>query len=159
MIKKTLSFVHLLTNIPYICVSILLFSIACVIIIWSGHDIIKLLLTGSVRSSQVFLNQVMDEVAYIVFAVAVSDVARYLLVEEVLRSKETRPLSEKRRALLNLILIIAAAFALEGLILTLQIAKTTIEKLTYPILLLVVSSILLISLGIYQKLTSSPQKN
>ena len=101
----------------------------------------------------------MDEVAYIVFAVAVSDVARYLLVEEVLRSKETRPLSEKRRALLNLILIIAAAFALEGLILTLQIAKTTIEKLTYPILLLVVSSILLISLGIYQKLTSSQQKN
>ena len=159
MIKKTLSFVHLLTNIPYICVSIILFSIACLIIVWSAHDIIKLILTSSVRSSAMFLNQIMDEVAYIVFAVAVSDVARYLLVEEVLRSKETRPLSEKRRALLNLILIIAAAFALEGLILTLQIAKITIEKLTYPILLLVVSSILLISLGIYQKLTSSQQKN
>jgi len=105
------------------------------------------------------LNKIMDEVAYIIFSIAVADVARYLLVEEVLKSKENRPLAEKRKALSNLILIISTAFALEGLVLTIQIAKTNLEKLVYPIMLLLVSSILLISLGVYQKLSGSGFKD
>jgi hypothetical protein len=158
MIKKTLSIIHILSHLPYVCVSMMLFAISCLIIIWSTYDIVALTLVSERNTTGTFLNSMMDEVAYIVFAVAVADVARYLLVEEVLRSKETRPLVEKRRALLNLILIIAAAFALEGLILTLQMAKTSIEKLIYPILLLVVSSILLVSLGVYQKLSGTRSK-
>jgi hypothetical protein len=158
MIKKTLSIIHILSHLPYVCVSMMLFGISCLIIIWSTYDIVTLTLLSERNTTGTFLNSMMDEVAYIVFAVAVADVARYLLVEEVLRSKETRPLVEKRRALLNLILIIAAAFALEGLILTLQMAKTSIEKLIYPILLLVVSSILLVSLGVYQKLSGTRSK-
>ncbi|MCX6987555.1 MAG: hypothetical protein NT065_05305 [Chlamydiae bacterium] len=136
----------------------ILFGTSCLIIIWSTYDIVTLTLLSGRNTTGTFLNSMMDEVAYIVFAVAVADVARYLLVEEVLRSKETRPLVEKRRALLTLILIIAAAFALEGLILTLQMAKTSIEKLIYPILLLVVFSILLVSLGVYQKLSGTRSK-
>lgn len=158
MIKKTLSIIHILSHLPYVCVSTMLFAISFLIIIWSTYDIAVITLMTERNTTGTFLNSIMDEVAYIVFAVAVADVARYLLVEGVLRSTETRPLAEKRRALLNLILIIATAFALEGLILTLQMAKTSIEKLIYPILLLVVSSILLVSLGVYQKLSATRGK-
>jgi hypothetical protein len=101
----------------------------------------------------------MEEVAFIVFAVAVADVARYLLVEEVLHGKEKKPHAERRKALSNLILIITTAFSLEGLILTIQMAKISIEKLIYPIMLLIVSAILLIALGLYQKLSNASSKD
>ncbi|NDD58102.1 MAG: hypothetical protein EBZ47_02460 [Chlamydiae bacterium] len=158
MIKKTVSLVHYVTNLAYILVSTILFAIAFVIIIWSVWEIASDLLQSNPKESGMKLYKIMDEVAYIIFSVAVADVARYLLVEEVLRGKENKPLSEKRRALTNLILIISTAFSLEGLILTIQIAKSNLDKLIYPIMLLVVSSILLISLGVYQKLVSTPGK-
>ncbi|NDE82238.1 MAG: hypothetical protein EB051_01295, partial [Chlamydiia bacterium] len=82
MIKKTLSIIHILSHLPYVCVSMLLFGISCLIIIWSTYDIVTLNLLSERNTTGTFLNSMMmDEVAYIVFAVAVADVARYLLVE------------------------------------------------------------------------------
>ena len=158
MMIKTTNLVHIITNTAYTLVSAILFAISFLIIFWSVSEIFKELLTTAIPSGEYRLDKIMDEVAYIIFSVAVADVARYLLVEEVLKSKENKPLAEKRKALSNLILIISTAFALEGLILTIQIAKTNLEKLVYPIMLLVVSSILLVALGLYQKLSSASSK-
>ncbi len=156
MLKKATSLVHIIPNIAYVLVSAILFIIAFVIIVWSVWQIILDIFYTS-QQPDWKLYKVMDEVAFIVFAIAVADVAKYLLVEEVLHGKEKRPYAERKRALTNLILIISTAFSLEGLILTIQVAKTQLEKLIYPMMLLVVSAILLISLGIYHKLGSSDQ--
>jgi hypothetical protein len=137
----------------------ILFAISFVIIFWSVWQIIDEVINASSPEKGWRLYKIMDEVALIVFAVAVADVAKYLLIEEVIYGKENKPLSERRKALANLILIISTAFSLEGLILTIQIAKTNLEKLVYPIMLLIVSSVLLISLGIYQKLGNYNSKN
>ena len=154
MRKRSVTFVHNITNLAYILVSIILFAIAFIIIIWSVWQIGVDLFYGNPAQKGELLYKVMDEVAFIIFSIAVADVAKYLMVEEVLHGKEKKPAAERRRALSNLILIISTAFSLEGLILTIQVAKTKLENLVYPIMLLVVSAILLIALGVYQKLTS-----
>ena len=159
MEKKAVKYVNMITNISYVLVSMILFAISFVIIFWSVWQIIDEVINASSPEKGWRLYKIMDEVALIVFAVAVADVAKYLLIEEVIYGKENKPLSERRKALANLILIISTAFSLEGLILTIQIAKTNLEKLVYPIMLLIVSSLLLISLGIYQKLGSYNSKN
>lgn len=158
MEKKTVSFVQKVTNIAYILVSIILFLIAFTIIFWSVYQIGCDMLQGNSSDYSWRLYKIMDEVAFIVFAVAVADVARYLLVEEVLHGKEKKPHAERKKALSNLILIITTAFSLEGLILMIQIAKSNIEKMIYPVLLLVVSASLLIALGVYQKLSEPSSK-
>jgi len=155
MNNKASNLIHNITNTIYILVSVILFAIAFIIIFWSLWQMsVEMFLTqGSIK-----LYKMMDEVSYIIFAIAVADVARYLMLEEVLLSNKKRPDHEKRKALSNLILIISTAFSLEGLILTIQVAKTKMENLVYPILLLVVSAVLLISLGVYQKLNSQSAK-
>jgi hypothetical protein len=159
MEKKAVKYVNMITNLSYVLVSMILFAISFVIIFWSVWQIIDEVINASSPEKGWRLYKIMDEVALIVFAVAVADVAKYLLIEEVIYGKENKPLSERRKALANLILIISTAFSLEGLILTIQIAKTNLEKLVYPIMLLIVSSVLLISLGIYQKLGNYNSKN
>ncbi|MCX6989575.1 MAG: hypothetical protein NTX49_00685 [Chlamydiae bacterium] len=152
--KRAVTFVHNITNLAYILVSIILFAIAFIIIFWSVWQIGLDFFHGNSSEKGELLYKVMDEVAFIIFSIAVADVAKYLMVEEVLHGKEKKPAAERRRALSNLILIISTAFSLEGLILTIQVAKTKMENLVYPIMLLVVSAILLVALGLYQKLTS-----
>ena len=159
MEKRATGIVQKVTNAAYILVSIILFIIAFTIIFWSVYQIITDVIHGSSSETGWRLYKVMEEVAFIVFAVAVADVARYLLVEEVLHGKEKKPHAERRKALSNLILIITTAFSLEGLILTIQMAKISIEKLIYPIMLLIVSAILLIALGLYQKLSNASSKD
>ena len=152
--KRAVTFVHNITNLAYILVSIILFAIAFIIIFWSVWQIGLDFFYGNPSEKGELLYKVMDEVAFIIFSIAVADVAKYLMVEEVLHGKEKKPAAERRRALSNLILIISTAFSLEGLILTIQVAKTKMENLVYPIMLLVVSAILLVALGLYQKLTT-----
>jgi len=51
-------------------------------------------------------------------------------------------------------MIISTALALEGLVLTIETAKTNLSQLIYPVLLLVISALFIVSIGIHQKLTS-----
>lgn len=152
---RSLKIVRSITNLAYILVSTILFLIAFVIIIWSIWQIGVDFLNASPSDKAELLYKIMDEVGLIIFSIAVADVAKYLLVEEVLQDKEQKSPAEKGKALSNLIVIITTAFSLEGLILTIQVAKTKLENLVYPILLLVVAALMLIALSVYKKLSSS----
>lgn len=101
--------------------------------------------------------KLLDEVALIVFSIAVIDVSKYLMVEEVLKSTE-RPPREARQAFTRFVIIIVTALSLEGLVLTIETAKTDLTKIVYPILIFFTATFFLISLGIYQKLNASSEQ-
>ena len=100
----------------------------------------------------------LDEVALIVFAFAVIDVSKYLLFEEVLRGSENRKPEETRQALKKLVLIIFTALSLEGLVLTIEMAKTNIQMMIYSSILIFVATLFLIGLGIYLCLSAKAEK-
>ncbi|PCI93281.1 hypothetical protein COB11_05605 [Candidatus Aerophobetes bacterium] len=100
----------------------------------------------------------LDEVGLVVFAIAVVDVAKYLTVEEVIKPGHDRPPKEERAVFTKFVMIIATALALEGLVLTIETAKTNLEMMVYPVLLLLMSTIFIVSIGVYQKLNASSER-
>ncbi|MCH9612777.1 MAG: hypothetical protein S4CHLAM102_12740 [Chlamydiia bacterium] len=95
------------------------------------------------------INQLLDEVALIVFGIAVMDVVKYLMTEEVLKSESERDTHQTSRSLTKFVIIIATALSLEGLVLTIEVVKTDLRLVIYPAVLFFIATIFIIGLGVY----------
>ncbi len=95
----------------------------------------------------------LDEVGLIIFSIAVIDVAKHIMIEEVFKERARTP-REERHVFSRFLIIILTALSLEGLVLTIETAKTDISKIVFPILLFVVVAFLVIAIGVYHKLNS-----
>jgi hypothetical protein len=96
---------------------------------------------------------VLTAIGYVVIAVAVFDVAKYFIEEEVIRSREMRVASEARRSLTKFISTIAIAVFIEGVVVVFQMSKQDVEKMLYPIALLATAILIVLGLGAYQRLS------
>ena len=84
---------------------------------------------------------------------AVFDVSKFLLEEEVFRIRDKGSLPDARERLTKFLVIIAVAVSLEALVFIFSTAKQDISKLIYPTFLLIAAVMMVISLGVYQKLS------
>ncbi|MDN3508296.1 MAG: hypothetical protein P0S94_05195 [Simkaniaceae bacterium] len=152
--KKRKAAITIIANIGYILGSLSLFGIGIWIAIYALYSIYCDMHAGIIAA-----NDVLDEVGLIVFSIAIIDVSKYIMVEEVLHGrKEERP-HEARRSFSRIAIIIATAISIEGLVLTIQTAKTDLTQIYYPISLLITSALMIVGLGIYQKLNSVAEKD
>lgn len=94
-------------------------------------------------------------IGYMVVAIAVFDVSKYFIQEEVLRGRELRAASEARRSLTKFVSTIAIAVFLEGLVTVFRVSKQQVAEMIYPSLLLIVGVLIIVGLGVYQKLSAS----
>jgi hypothetical protein len=97
-------------------------------------------------------------IGYVVVSVAVYDVAKYLVEEEVVRGRELRVASEARRSLTRFISTIAIAVFLEALVTIFRVSQESVDELLYPTALLVAAIMLVLGLGIYQRLSVTVEK-
>jgi hypothetical protein len=95
----------------------------------------------------------LEAVSSLVISVAILDVAKYVMEEEVLRSRELRNPSEARQAVTKFMVIIALVVAIEGIVLVFEIGSSEPALLLYPILLLAISVVFVIGLGVFQRLS------
>ena len=96
----------------------------------------------------------LDGIGSVVVAIAVFDVAKYLIEEEVVRGREMRQASEARESLTKFLSTIVIAVFLEGLVIVFQ-TKGEVEKMLYPTLLLFAGVALILALGAYQHLSAT----
>jgi hypothetical protein len=96
---------------------------------------------------------VLRGVGYIVVAVAVFEVSKYLVEEEVMRSREMRSAAEARRSLTKFVTIISIAVFLEGLVTVFRVSQESVPLLLYPAAILVTGTILILGLGVYQRMS------
>ncbi|MCB1119297.1 MAG: hypothetical protein KDK65_04995 [Chlamydiia bacterium] len=82
---------------------------------------------------------------------AIFDVGRYLLEEEVFRDHELRSPKEARQSLTKFMVIIVIAITLEALLNVIRTATTDVRLLIYPAGLFLVAVALLVGLGVYQR--------
>jgi hypothetical protein len=108
--------------------------------LWAGKDVELAALTG---------------IGYVVVAIAVFDVAKYLMEEEVVRGREMRAASEARRSLTRFVSTIAIAVFLEALVTVFRVSQTKVADMVYPTMLLVAAILLVLGLGIYQRLSAT----
>ncbi len=154
MKKNTTRTIVTLSNFGYVAACIVLYLIALCILISAVYGIIMDLLSGNYT-----VYKLLDEVGLIVFSMAVVDVGKYLMLEEVIRKDSlNRPPEQSRKTLTKFAIIIASALSLEGLVLTIEVAKRDITQILYPVSVLLVAILYIIGIGVYQKLNASAEK-
>src|SRR5262245_21366388 len=71
----------------------------------------------------------LESIGYVVIAMAVFDVAKYFVEEEVIRGREMRLASEARRSLTKFISTITIAVLIEALVTVFQVSKKDVGKM------------------------------
>jgi hypothetical protein len=94
----------------------------------------------------------LDAVSFAIIAIAVLDVGRYLLEEEVQQENVLHSPGEARRTLTRFMVVIAIAVALEGLVGVFEAGNKDIKVVLYPLSLVLVSVTIMVGLGIFIRL-------
>jgi hypothetical protein len=144
--KKAIEF---LSRFAFATASLTLMAMSLALV---GFAAIELYIaTASSRGE--FGDALLGAIGYVVIAVAVFDVAKYFIEEEVVRGREMRIASEARRSLTKFISTISIAVFIEALVLVVRVSKQDVEKMFYPTLLLLTAIIIVVGLGVYQRLS------
>lgn len=154
MKKQTEKTIITLSNFGYISGCIVLYLVALCILVSAVWSIIHDMYSGTYT-----VYKILDEVGLIVFSMAVVDVGKYLMLEEVLRKERAQRPEKSRKTLTKFAIIIASALSLEGLVLTIEVAKQDVTNILYPVTVLLTAIFYIIGIGIYQKLNASSEKD
>jgi hypothetical protein len=133
----------------------LLFGIAGVVLMACAAALIVLGLVDLIRSGGALTYAVLDAISSVVIAIAVFDVAKYLIEEEVVRERQMRQAGEARRSLTRFVATVIIALLLEGLVTLFKTARADVSQLIFPTLLIAVGALLIVALGLYLRLSAT----
>ena len=85
---------------------------------------------------------------------AVFEVAKFLLEEELIRERELRSITDVRLSLTKFFTIIIIVLSLEGIVLVFEVKLDHIEQLIYPTALMGIAILALVGLGLFRWLTN-----
>ena len=137
---------HLLAALSLVALSLLIMG-------WSVYDVIS-----NIRDAAEFIPLMLHYVSAIIIAAAIIDVAQYMMEEEVFLNKELRDPKEARKTITKIIVIITIAVSIEGLVFIFKAGIQDLTLLMYPALLILAAAVLIVALGVYQKLSLSVEK-
>ncbi|MBB3950135.1 GNAT family acetyltransferase [Aureimonas jatrophae] len=141
------------TRIAFGLASAVLMILACALIVYAGSGV-----WDSFRTAERNIGATaLEAVGYTVIAIAVFDVGKYLLEEEAIRGREMRNAGEARRSLTKFISTIIIAVLLEALVTVFEAGKEDPRLMVYPTMLLVSGCLLIVGLGVYQRLSISAE--
>ncbi len=125
-----------------------LLAISIAMIAAAGLDILR-----SMNEGLALKRSLLDGIGLVVVSLAVFDVAKYLMEEEVLRDRELRSAAEARETLTKFMVIIVIALTLEALVFVLGAASEDLSLLIFPALLFAVAAAMVVALGVYLRLS------
>lgn len=143
-----------LTRFAFAVASIVLMLLAAALIGYALTEIAHAALGDWSRIGPSLL----EAVGYTVIAIAVFDVGKYLIEEEVIRGREMRDAGEARRSMTKFLSTIAIAIFLEGLVAVFEAGKEDVRTTIYPTLLILAGVALIVGLGVYQRLSASVEQ-
>lgn len=114
-----------------------------------------------IRPTQPLDLAVLDAIGYLVIAIAVFDVSKYLIEEEVIREREMREAGETRQSLTRFVATIIIATLLEAVVIAFKVARERVSDLgdlIYPTLLIFAGVALMVGLGAYQRLSAAVER-
>jgi hypothetical protein len=142
-----------LTNGFYLLVSLVLMVFAVILVATGPVSLIHALVTG-----QAFVTAMVNSLSYLILSIAVFDVARYVFDEEVRRGREMRKAAETRRSITKFITVIIIAVLMDALVALSKAGQGELSQLVYPVVLIGGGVALLLSLGIFQRLSASVEE-
>lgn len=134
--------------------SVVLMLIALALSIYGGGLIVTSLYGGWTEAG----NGLLGAIGYVVIAVAVFDVSKYFVEEEVIRGREMRLPSEARRSLTKFVSTIGIAVFIEGLVMVFREGSKDITMVLYPASILLIGTLIILGLGFYQRLSAEVEQ-
>ncbi len=128
------------------CISLLVISLAM-----AGYALWDIWL--AVTTGDGVIDKLLDAIGLIVISIAVFDVSKYLLEEEILHARRLRSLRDARQTLTKFLVIISIAVTLEALVFVFGAGREDMSKLLYPTLLLFAATVLIVGLAVFQRLS------
>ncbi len=107
----------------------------------------------AVTTREAVIDKLLDAIGLIVISIAVFDVSKYLLEEEILRGRRLRSLRDARQTLSKFLVIISIAVTLEALVFVFGAGREDMRMLLYPTLLLFAATFLIVGLALFQRLS------
>ncbi len=136
----------------YLTAATTLALLALITMFWSVFEVYRHILTNpSIEEESISV--MLRSVGAIIISVAILDVAKYMIEEEVFRYKELRSSKEARETLNKILVIVTIAVSIEGLIYIFKAGAEDVSFLVYPAFLIITAVILIIGLGFYQLLS------
>lgn len=134
--------------------SLVLMAMSISLVVYGVVEVVLALSKSWVEASTAMLGAI----GYVVIAMAVFDVAKYFIEEEVIRQREMRAAGEARRSLTKFISTISIAVFIEALVLVFKVGKEDVALILYPTGLLITAILIVIGLGIYQRLSAEVEQ-
>lgn len=145
---------ELLSRFAFASASLVLMAMSFSLVIYGAVEIV-IVGTSSWKDAGTAL---LAAIGYVVIAMAVFDVAKYFVEEEVIRGREMRTAAEARRSLTKFISTIAIAIFIEGLVIVFQASKERLPDMLYPTALLLTAVVIVVGLGTYQRLSADVEE-
>jgi hypothetical protein len=143
----------LITDIIYLAIAASMVVAAGTIVFWAGWNAVR-----DFSMNEEWIVDALTSLGALVVALAVVDVANYMFEEEVFRSAELRTPAESRATLTKISVIIIIALNLEALVYVFKAGNEDISLLIYPTGLVVATGVVMVFLGIYQRLSATVEQ-
>lgn len=145
--------IKMLITVVHFVAATLLVAFSVIIMGYSIYEVATSL--GSVSN---FIPAILRSVGAVIISAAIVDVAGYIVEEEVFKEKELRDPVEARKTITKIIVIITIAVSIEGLVFIFKAGTEDLRLLIYPTFLILSSAVLIVALGIYQKLSTAVEQ-
>ena len=145
---------ELLSRIAFGAASLVLMAMSLMLVVYGTVEVLLAINTSWQQASDALL----ASIGYVVISLAVFDVAKYFIQEEVIRGREMRLSSEARRSLTKFISTIAIAVFVEALVTVFRVSKDDVERMLYPTALLLTAIVIVVGLGVYQRLSADVEE-
>lgn len=139
-----------MTRIVFALVALTLAVLAAGLLLYSGRQIWALWGETGRDAGEVIL----ASIGYTIIALAVFEVSKYIMEEEVMHPSEMSFVRESRRGMTKFISTIAIAVFLEALVMVFSAGNRNIEDILYPTFLIFAGVSMVVGLGVYQRLSA-----
>jgi hypothetical protein len=116
-------------------------------------------LLASLIRAEGILYQTLQSIGLVTIAMAVFEVAKFLVEEELIRERQLRSILEARRSLTKFFTIVVIVLSLEAIVLVFETKLEAISDLIYPTALMAVAVAAVVGLGLFQRLSAEGGSN
>ena len=143
-----------LARLLFVAVALALFTLAISLVVSGGWQLLRGAFGG-----QVGIYNLMNGVGLLIVSLAIADVAKFVIEENVVRDREMRSPAEALRSLTKFMTIIIIALSLEAVVGIFEAGREKrFEQMVYPTMVMMAAVVALVGLGAFQFLSRRSQR-
>ncbi len=143
--------------------NVFLFSLVGTSLLLLAFGLLAASLTGviiDIYGGEFRIYSILNRISGVVISVAVLDLGKFILEEEIVRGRDLRSTSEMRQSVTKFMTIILIAMSLESLVMVFKVSTSDdFAAVVYPAILLTVIVFALIAIGLFQLMTRKAEQH